>query len=239
MIETMGMVTLYGASQEFPSLLLAHVGSPNYVAEATWDSPAGFVYGWRWDLGKTRSAFYSTIVAKKPTWVSWKHLPNVLGAIMNRDQPEETYQKGELSQDAWKVYQALDQAQQPLGTKELRLKAGFPTGKDHRAAYLKAVEELESHLWLAKVFSPDGEGDEMSHGLVAKLYSEAHQTATRLGQTEATRRLVENHLKSCVYIDTTAFAKHLRLPVGLVNDVIQGLEPVEGAKNCYAPKENL
>ncbi|HWD41735.1 MAG TPA: hypothetical protein VG944_23030 [Fimbriimonas sp.] len=241
MIDEMGLVTLYGASPEFPSLLLAHVGTPNYIAEASWDSPAGFVYEWRWDLGKTRSAFYSTIVAKKPTWVSWKLLPTVLAAVMNRTPAKELYNSGELSRDAWKVYEALDASDEPLTTKQLRITAGFPTGKENRAAYLKAVEELETYLYLAKVFAPASEADEMSHGLVAKLYPEAWKEAYGTDLHAAVEKLVLNHAEHSAYIDGTIFARHLRLQAALVNDLLKNhprLAPIEGAKNCYALKEN-
>ena len=245
MIDTMGLVTLYGASPEFPSLLLAHVGSPNYVAEASWDSPAGFVYGWRWDLGKTSSAFYSSIVAKKPTWVSWQLLPTVLAALMVQTEPAELYESGQLSRDAWKIFQALDEFEVPLSTKELRARAGFPTGKENRAAYQKGVEELETQLLLAKVFSPDGEGDEMSHGLVAKLYPDAHRAAMSVGASDTVRRLLLNHVRHSSFVDSALFARHLRLPPAEVQQQVSSLieervlEPVAGAKSCYAFKENI
>jgi len=245
LINQMGLVTLYGASPEFPSLLLAHIGRPDYIAEASWDTPAGFVYGWRWDLGKAASAFYSTIVAKKPTWVSWLQLPTVLGALLNRQEPAEFYRSGQLSRDAWKLFEALEGSKEPLTTKELRLAAGFPTGKENRAAYLKAVEELETHLWLAKVFSPSGEGDEMSHGLVSKLYPDAFRKAISTERGDAIRALAKNHLSSSVFIDAAVFTKHLRLDQSLVNGVLESMTvdhliaPLEGAKNCYISAENV
>ena len=45
------------------------------LAAAEWDSPAGEVYVWRWALGRKEVAFYSAIVRKRPTWVSWTLLP--------------------------------------------------------------------------------------------------------------------------------------------------------------------
>jgi len=94
-------------------------------------------------------------VRNRPTWVSWKLLPALLQVRGDLRTPEQIYQAGELSNDALRIAQALEQTGGVLSTGELRRIAGFPTGKPQRAAYLKAIEELDTRLLLAKVFSED------------------------------------------------------------------------------------
>src|ERR1051326_7129804 len=67
LIDTLGIVTLFHASDEFPNLYHAYMGDPDAKTEAKYDSPSGEVYCWRWTLGKQRAAFYSTLVRRKPT----------------------------------------------------------------------------------------------------------------------------------------------------------------------------
>ncbi len=155
LIGQVGIATLFPASPEIPNLFHAHAGDPYARPESEWDSPAGQVYGWRWERGRSQAAFYTAIVRNRPTWVSWKLLPALLQVRGDLRTPEQIYQAGELSNDALRIAQALEQTGGVLSTGELRRIAGFPTGKPQRAAYLKAIEELDTRLLLAKVFSED------------------------------------------------------------------------------------
>lgn len=239
-IEEVGIATLYAASPEFPSLMLAHVGKESYVADAKWDSPSGFVYGWRWELGRPAAAFYTSIVAKKPTWVSWSLLPIVLAALMTRRDPEELYEAGELTRDGLRVYQALRAAPGLMSTGDLRASAGFPKGKESRAAYLKAVEELESHLLLAKVFACDGSGDEMCHSAIADRYPEVVESALSLSREHAIRSLLSNQLDHSAFVDPATFSRHLRLPAALVEGSLTelGARPLSDGKRTIYALEN-
>jgi hypothetical protein len=60
LIDQVGIVTLFPASPEIPNVFHAYVGDPHARPESEWDSPAGQVYGWRWELGRSQAAFYST-----------------------------------------------------------------------------------------------------------------------------------------------------------------------------------
>lgn len=208
LIERAGLVTLYPASSEVPNLFHAYVGDPAAKTESAWDSPAGQVYGWRWTLGKAHAAFYTTIVRSRPTWVSWALLPSVLRLSGTLRSPDELYRAGELSADAYRVAQALEQADQPISTGELRQAAGFPTGKPQRAAYLKAVQELETRLMLAKVFAPDS--DEMYHALVERHYASYVEAAERLTRAEALHSFLSTYLPLAVYIVPPLLARHLK-----------------------------
>lgn len=210
LIERVGIATLFPASPEIPNLYHAHVGDPDAKPEAQWDSPAGHVYGWRWALGRAEAAFYTAIVRKRPTWVSWWLLPGMLRLCGDLRTPDELYDAGELSDDAYRIAQALEEAGGVLSTGELRRAAGFPTGKDQRAAYLKAVEALDTRLLLAKVFAADS--DDMSHALVSLRFPQHFAAAEQMNFDTAIDQFLAAYLPNAIYIAPTLLAKHLKLP---------------------------
>jgi hypothetical protein len=99
-----------------------------------------------------------------------------------------------------------------LSTADLRRQAGFPTGKPQRAAYLKAVQELDSRLLLAKVFSPGGDETDMHHALVRTRYPKHATAAERLTRDAALDIFLTTYLASSVYAVPATLAKHLKLP---------------------------
>src|SRR5262245_26971208 len=210
MINRAGVVTLFPASPEIPNLYHAYVGSPDAKPESEWSSPAGHVYGWRWTLGRREAGFYTAIVRSRPTWVSWALLPALLRLRGELRTPDELYHAGELSDGALRVARALEEAGGVLSTGELRHAAGFPTGKAQRAAYLKAVEELDTRLLLAKVFSSDNE--DMSHALVSVRYPEHVAAAERMGREKALEQFLKTYLSQAIYALPGLLAKHLKLP---------------------------
>lgn len=210
LIEQLGMVALFPASPEVPNLYHAYTGDPTVRAEAEWDSPAGQVYTWRWVLGRRAAGFYTAIVRNRPTWVSWELLPAVLRVRGELRALDEVYDSGTLSEHAYRVAQTLEEAGGVLGTSELRHAAGFPAGKTQRAAYLKAVEELDTRLLVAKVFSPDDE--DMRHALVALRYPDHVARAERLSFAEALDQVLLAYLPAAVYALPTPLARHLKLP---------------------------
>jgi hypothetical protein len=209
LIERLGLVTLYPVSPEVPNLFHAYVGDPERPTDSEWDSPSGHVYAWRWDLGRMDAGFYTAIVRGRPTFVHWDLLPSLLRLRGELRTPDELYDLGALSDNAYRIVQALEEADGPLGTGELRLAARFPTGKEQRAAYLKAVEELDTRLILAKVFSQDD--TEMRHVLVARRYREYVEAAERTTPEDALDRLLRVYGPAAVYIVPIVLAKHLKL----------------------------
>jgi hypothetical protein len=213
------MATLFPASPEIPNLYHAYMGDPEAATQSEWDSPSGKVYEWRWTLGRQEAAFYTAIVRKRPTWVSWALLPVVLRLRGELRTSDELYDAGVLSANAYKITKVLDEAGGTLSTGDLRREAGFPTGKEQRAAYLKAVDELDGRMLLAKVFSP-GEMD-MGHALVSIRYPEHVEAAERMTRQEALRRFLLTYLPQAVYIVPAVLARHLKLPE---SEVCAGVE---------------
>jgi hypothetical protein len=210
LIERVAIATLFPASSEIPNLFHAYVGDPGAQTSSQWDSPSGHVYGWRWALGRREAAFYSALVRGRPTWISWALFPATLRLCGELRTPDELYDAGEFSGDAYRIAQALDAAGGVLSTGELRRQAGFPTGKSQRAAYLKAVDELDNRLLLAKVFSADD--DDMRHALVRARYPEHVAAAEKMTRVDALDAFLTTYLPAAVYAVPTVLAKHLKLP---------------------------
>jgi hypothetical protein len=155
LISALGLVTLYPVTPEAPNLYHAYVGDPQRSTDSKWDSPSGEVYTWRWVLGRREVACYTVVVRKRPTWIAWDLLPATLRLLSDPRMPDELLHLGVISPEAYRVARALEEAERPLNTTDLRAAAQFPTGKEQRAAYQKALAELDARLLLARVFSPD------------------------------------------------------------------------------------
>jgi hypothetical protein len=212
LIEQVGIATLYPVSPVIPNLFHAYLGDPEAATDSGHDTPSGEVYTWRWVLGRQHAAFYSALLRGRPTWVSWALLPAVLRLWGEQRAPADLYAAGVLSADAARVARALEAAGGALSTGELRRQAGFPTGKPQRAAYLRAVRELDRRLLLAKVFAV-GEGEpDMHHALVRARYPEHVKAAERLTRDEALDAVLATYLASAVYAVPGTLAKQLVMP---------------------------
>ena len=209
-IDRVGIATLFQASPEVPNLYHAYMGDPTAKTSAKWDSPSGEVYGWRWSLGRQNVAFYTTLVCRRSTWVSWNLLPAVLRLCAETRVPDELYDSGALSAEAYRITQALEEAGGTLSTGELRKEANFPMGKASRAAYLKALEELEIRLLVGKFFQAGQ--DDTYHTLIAERYQSYLTSAEQLSREEALEKLLLTYLPQAVYTLPTVLARHLRLP---------------------------
>lgn len=234
LIDQVGIATLYPASPEIPNLFHAYLGTPDAVTDSGHDSPSGRVYSWRWDLGRARAAFYSSIVRRRPTWVSWALLPAMLRLLAEPRTPDELYDRGVISGEAYRIAQVLESAG-ALNTSELRREAGFPTGKEWRAAYLKAIEELETRLLLAKVFSPH-ELD-MSHALVTVRYPDHVEAARRMTRQEAVDRYLLTYLPLATYAIPARLTKHMRLPADELRAGLERLVEIGRAQETVVPGE--
>lgn len=210
LINQVGLATLFPASPEIPNLYHAYMGDPEARTDSGHDTPSGHVYGWRWVLGRMEAAFYTAIVRNRPTWVSWDLLPAVIRLRGEMRSPQEVYEAGALSAGARRVAEALAQAGGVLSTGELRKQADFPVGKAQRTAYLKAVEELDTRLMLAKVFSQDDL--DMRHALVQTRYPQHVDAAESLTREAAMDQLLACYLPSAVYAAPPPLARHLKLP---------------------------
>lgn len=232
-IERLGLATLFPASPEIPNLYHAHMGDPEAATDSSHSSPSGDVYGWRWTLGRAEAAFYGAIVRNRPTWVSWSLLPAILRLRGESREPQALYETGELSADALRIADALSNAYGVLSTGDLREAAGFPTGKAQRTAYLKAVDELDTRLLLAKVFSPDDL--EMRHALVRFRYPEHVRRAAGMSRAAALEAFLGVYLPAAVFAAPAVLARHLRLPASELREGLERLARAGAVERAAVP----
>jgi hypothetical protein len=247
LIETLGLVTLYPVTPEAPDLYHAYVGDPDRGTEMKWDSPSGEVYTWRWILGRREVACYTNVVKKRPTWIAWDLLPAVLRLLSDFRMPDELLHLGVITPDAFRLAQALEEAERSLSTSELREAARFPSGKDQRAAYQKALAELDARMLLVRVFSPDaraasdpgpaegessGEGGEvgMGHTLFSVRHRAQVDAAERMTREQALDQLLARYLPGAVWVATRPLARGLGLPQPELDAALARLETA--GKTC-------
>jgi len=244
LIDSVAIATVYPTSPEIANLFHAHMGDPFAKTEMKWDSPSGRVYTWRWTITKTGRAFYAPIVKKRATFVIWPLVPALLRLVGDLRTPDELFDFGVISADAYKIAQALDGAEAPKSTGEIRKLAGFPTGKDHSARYHKALAELESRLLVTTEFPimegrDEAEDGSKHHGLMFERRRADVDQAAALTIDEALDALLPAYLGAAQYIVPVTFAKNLRLDPADVLSAVQRMEsagsvtrmPIPGGKS--------
>lgn len=220
-ISEAGIVSLFPASPEIPNLFHGHVGDPEAKTEASWDSPSGHVYTWRWEVGCRNPGFYGLAVRKRPSWVTWGVFPALLRLRDERRTPDELFDLGVLSPGAYRIVRALEEAGGVLSTAELRRAAGFPTGREQRAAYLKALAELDTRLLVGKEFA---EGhDDMRHALVPVRYLDGVRASDALSLDTAADLLLGRYLPLAVFVAPTILAKHLAIDAAPLQAALERL----------------
>ncbi len=203
------LVTVYPVSAEVPNFYHAFMGDAEAKTDSKWDSPSGEVYTWRWLLGRRGVAFYGNVVRRRPTFVAWDLLPAVLRLLGDGRMPDELYDSGAISADAYRIAQALDAAGDVVSTGDLRAATGFPAGKERHAAFQKALDELDRRLLLARTFV-EGDGS-LRFGLLAERHREHAVAADRLTRAEALDTLLRAYLPHAVYTQPAVLARHLTL----------------------------
>lgn len=212
LIERVGLATLFPASPEVASLYAAFVGS-GVPTDSSHSTPSGDVYSWRWELGQREAAFYGTLVRGKPTWVAWDLLPAILRLRGDLRPAEEQHAAGQLSDDALRLAEALASNGGTLTTGELRRLAGFETGRERRAAYLKAVAELDRRLLVGRGFGPadDPDDHDMRQTLVAMRHPEAIAAAEEMDDDAALRLVLPRYLSAAMFVRPVLLSRHLGL----------------------------
>ena len=162
---------------------------------------------------------------------------------MEMRTPDELYDSGLISERAYKMACAFEDSEGVLSTRELRERAGFPTGKDNRAMYLKALGELEGLLLVANRFAEDGKDDDMNHALVDFHYRDFAEQARKIGAEAGLRGLLERYLPVAVYLELKTFARHLRLDPttldGAVDELVAAGKAVREAEMLVTVSEKV
>ena len=210
-------------------------------------------------LASREVACYTIVVKKRPTWITWDLLPAVLRLLSDPRMPDELMHLGVITPEAYRIAQTLEEAGRPLSTSDLRAAARFPTGKEQRAAYQKALAELDARLLLTRVFSPDaraasdpapadgeessesgesGESGEvgMGHTLFSVSYRAQVDAAERLTREQALDQLLTRYLPGAVWAATKPLARALAIPQPELDAALTRLEE-QGKTRRLALKE--
>ena len=158
----------------------------------------GWMWGWKDELAEEKKLYYGTLLARKPTFVSMKLLPTFYATFGRAGEPDDhldDVRAGRLSDVARRIIDFLSQNGETQ-TKRMRAELGI-TSKDGRAAYGKAIDEVQRLMYVARVRAV-GEGREdynYTYDLFLRRYPETVKSAERLSSADATAALVTRTLE--------------------------------------------
>lgn len=195
---------------ELPSLFEAVKGKRDAHID-DWDKDSDKVWTWKNDLPAAKRAYYGKAFAGKPVFVSLNLLPYVMVALGEEDVAQ-AYQRGALSYDAKRVYDALAQfGAQP--TQNLKRVAGF-TGKEGNTRYHHALDELQTRL-IAAPMGATSEGmawPSQIYDLVAHWFEPQAREANHIDLHTARCELIGRYLKTVLATSPDALARLFNIP---------------------------
>ena len=157
----------------------------------------GWMWGWKDELAEEKKLYYGMLLARKPTFVSLKMLPTfyaTFGRAGEADDHLDDVRAGRLSDVARRIIDFLAQNGETQ-TKRMRVELGI-TSKEGRAAYGKAIDEVQRLMYVARVRAV-GEFREdynYTYDLFVRRYAEIVKAAERLASADATAMLLERTL---------------------------------------------
>ncbi|MEA2660628.1 MAG: hypothetical protein QOH08_200 [Chloroflexota bacterium] len=158
----------------------------------------GWMWGWKDELAEEKKLYYGTLLARKPTFVSLKLLPTFYATFGRAGEPDDhadDVRAGRLSDVGRRIIDFLAQNGETQ-TKRMRAELGI-TSKEGRAAYGKAIDEVQRLMYVARVRAV-GEGREdynYTYDLFLRRYPETVKAAERLSSADATASLVTRTLE--------------------------------------------
>ena len=149
-LDRVGMATvLPGKRALFPCLLWQAQGHKGPFSGA--DVAFHNIWTWKDELPARRFAFAGRLLGDQVLLVHTRLLPALLG-YRGRLDVAELYADGELSRDAFRLWETLQKAPSPVGRKELRLALGL-TDKRGAAHFDRACRDLERLLLITRAGS--------------------------------------------------------------------------------------
>lgn len=178
-LEKVGMATvLPGKTAHFACLLWQARGYEGPIQEA--DEAFLNVWTWKDQLPALKVAYAGRLLGNQVLLVHKRLLPPLLACRQPLD-PERCYRDGQLSREAYLIWQRLSQSGGPLGRSQLKQSAAFD----------RATRELESRLILSRAGSesqPSG-WDANAYDLVERLFPDEVEQSARLALAEARRQV--------------------------------------------------
>jgi len=178
-LEQVGMATvLPGKSGHFPCLLWQARGRQGPIEEA--DEAFHKVWAWKDQLPAQRVAYAGRLLGGQVLLIHKRLLPALL-ACQQPIEPENWYRSGQMTRDAYQIWQKLRDAETPLGRSQLRINKSFD----------RAARELEARLVISRAGSESKASgwDANAYDLVARLFPNEFEQSNRLTLAEARRRV--------------------------------------------------
>lgn len=157
-----------------------------------------WMWGWKDELPEEKKLFYGVLLARKPTFVSMKLLPTfyaTFGRAGEADDHVADVRGGRLSDVARRIIEFLAQNGETQ-TKRMRAELGI-TSKEGRAAYGKAIDDVQRLMYVARVRAVGEFRDDYNYtyDLFVRRYPEAVKAAERLTSADATAALLGRTLE--------------------------------------------
>jgi winged helix DNA-binding protein len=162
------------------------------------DRKWGWMWGWKDELPEEKRLYYGVLLARKPTFVSLKLLPTFYATFGRAGEPGDhmdDVRAGRLSDVARRIIEFLA-ANGETQTKRMRAELGI-TSKEGRAAYAKAIDEVQRLMYVARVRAV-GEFREdynYTYDLFVHRYPETVRAAERISSADATLALLSRTLE--------------------------------------------
>ena len=218
-IDSIGFCLLFATTQriELPSLFEAVKGRRDAHIDE-WDKDSDLVWGWKSDLPATRRAYYGKALTGKPMFISLTLLPHLL-AIIGMENIQGEYQRGRISYESKRVYDALS-ATGPTPTIALRAAAGLDSARYHRA-----LDELQRRLVVMPVGATKEQGAWPSQifDLVARWFPRQFARAQKIDSAVACRTIVRRYIETVVAAKPAIVAQSLGLNREAVNVAVDEL----------------
>lgn len=146
-LEKVGIATVLPAKDAlFPCLLWEARGDRE--RRRVWDAAIERVWTWKDDLPAQKTAWLGRLFGDRVVLLHSRLLPPFL-AWRGRPKVDDLYQEGLLTNEAFRVWSTVEQADEPIGRAPLRRGSGL-SSKEDAARFDRACRDLERRLLLTR-----------------------------------------------------------------------------------------
>lgn len=147
LLDRVGLATILPSKDALlPCLLWEARGDRN--RREVWDEAMDRVWTWKDDLPAARAAFLGRLFGDRVVLLHRRLLPPFL-AWRGRPRAAQVYAEGALTREAFRVWTAVEQTDEPLGRAPLRRASGLSSRED-ASRFDRACRDLERRLLLTR-----------------------------------------------------------------------------------------
>lgn len=184
LLERVGLATVLPAKDGLlPCLLWEARGNRGPFED--WDEAMERVWTWKDELPARRTAWFGRLFGDRVILLHRRLLPPFL-RWRGQLRVQDIYDEGHLTQEAFRVWNSVERADEPVGRIPLRRAAGLSARED-AARFDRACRDLERRLLLTRAGrSPLGQGwDSNAYAPVESWFSEEWKAAADWSWGEA------------------------------------------------------